>query len=304
MVTWHETLVFLGQCLPAQVVKQLKGMKEGQLREIRVRAGNHILLETGGRATSCPVVPNQQQVNQIAEALSEHALYARAEEMRSGFVTLKGGHRMGLCGRVICQGQTVRGLRDISSLCVRIAGQWRGAADRLLPWLWDEGGRIFSTLIVGMPGSGKTTMLRDALCRISEGGTRVCVVDERSEIAAMCEGVPQLEIGPNTDVLDGCSKDAGLRWMIRAMSPQVLATDELRDMAEGEAVLEAVQSGISVLATAHGRNMERTLQRGTLAPLADGCAFERYVLLRESAVGEIAAVYDEKLRPLVREEGS
>lgn len=300
-MNWQETLGFLGQCLPPQAVKHLRTVKEGSLREIRVRAGRRIRLETGEGSVCCPVTPSQQQVNQIAEALSEHALYARAEEMRSGFVTLRGGHRMGLCGRVICQGQLVRGLRDISSLCVRIAGQWPGAADRLMPFLTDREGRVLSALIIGLPGSGKTTMLRDALRRISEAGKRVCVVDERSEIAAMCEGEPQLDVGPNTDVLDGCAKDAGLRWMVRAMSPEVLATDELRDMAEGQAVLEAVQSGITVLATAHGRDTERTLHRGTLSGLAANGAFERYVLLRGDCVGEIEAVYDEELRPLSRE---
>ena len=303
MVTWQETLHFLSHCMPGQVVKQLRGLKEGELREIRVRGGGRILLLTAEGTIVCPFAPSQQQVSQIAEALSEHALYARAEEQRSGFVTLRGGHRMGICGRVICQGQTVRGLREISSLCVRIAGQWRGAADRLMPYLTDENGRCLSTLIVGLPGTGKTTMLRDGLRRLSEKGLRVSVVDERSELAAMCEGVPQLEVGPNTDVLDGCCKDAGLRWMLRAMSPEVLVMDKLRDALDGQAVLEAVRSGVSVLATAHGRELETALCRGTLFPLVQSKAFDRYVLLREGSVGEIARVYDGQMQPLDREEG-
>lgn len=297
-MTWQETLAFLGQCLPPQALRQLRTVREGSLREIRIRAGRQIRLETGEGGLCCPVVTDQQQVNRIAEALSEHALYARAEEMRNGFVTLRGGHRMGLCGRVICQGQLVRGLREISSLCVRIAGQWPGAADRLMPCLENREGELLSALIIGLPGTGKTTMLRDALRQISERGKRVCVVDERSEIAAMCEGTPQLDVGPNTDVLDGCIKDAGLRWMVRAMSPQVLITDELRDMADGQAVLETVQSGVTVLATAHGRDADRTLRRGTLAALVAQRAFDRYILLGQEGVGQIEAVYDENLQPL------
>ena len=301
-MTWQETLAFLSQCLPPQAVRQLRAVREGSLREIRVRTGQNIQLETGEGRLCCPVKPDQMRVNQIAEALSEHALYARAEEMRSGFVTLRGGHRMGLCGRVICQGQLVRGLRAISSLSVRLAGQWAGAADRLMPCLKDRKGRLYSTLIIGLPGSGKTTLLRDAVRQASVEGRRVCVVDERSEIAAMCEGVPQLDVGPNTDVLDGCAKDAGLRWLIRAMSPEVLVTDELRDATEGQAVLEAVHSGITVLATAHGREMESTLRRGTLSSLAKQRAFERYVLMGRESVGQIEAVLDENLQPMAWEQ--
>lgn len=125
------------------------------MREIRIRAGGkvRVLTDKGEIASVCE--PTQPQVEQMAEALCEHALYARAEEQRQGFVTLRGGHRMGLCGRVIAQGQSVRALRDISSLCVRVAGQWRGAADRLLPHLLDGEGRVRSTLIIGHAGHGQ-----------------------------------------------------------------------------------------------------------------------------------------------------
>ena len=103
------------------------------MREIRVRAGGKVRILTAGGEITCACTPTQPQVEQMAEALCEHALYARAEEQRQGFVTLRGGHRMGLCGRVVAQGQSVRALRDISSLCLRVAGQWRGAADALPP---------------------------------------------------------------------------------------------------------------------------------------------------------------------------
>lgn len=226
-MTWQETISFLTGCMPRPVARALMQQQEGSVREIRVRAGGKVRILTAGGEITCACTPTQPQVEQMAEALCEHALYARAEEQRQGFVTLRGGHRMGLCGRVVAQGQSVRALRDISSLCLRVAGQWRGAADALMPHLWDEQGRVRSLLIVGLPGMGKTTMLRDACRRLSERGARMCVVDERSEIAAMSGGVPQLDVGPNTDVLDGCAKEAGLRWMLRAMSPQALVTDEL-----------------------------------------------------------------------------
>lgn len=301
-MNWYETIAFLTHCLPKAAARPLNALPEGSLREIRVRAGQSIRLSTRQGETICPCEPTPQQVAQMAEALCEHALYARAEEQRSGFVTLRGGHRMGLCGRVICQGQSIRALRDISSFCIRIAGQWRGAADGLIGQLTDENGFCRSTLIVGLPGMGKTTLLRDSLRRLSEAGRRVCVVDERSEIAAMCDGLPQLEVGPCTDVLDGCGKEAGLRWLLRSLSPEVLVTDELSDTLDAQAALEAIRSGVSMLATVHGRDLDSVCGRNTLYPLIRDRAFERYAVLDVHEVGKLAGIYDRDFQPVVSEE--
>lgn len=297
-MTWQETMGFFAGCMPKSVGKALMHQPEGSVRELRVRAGGKARILTDQGEIACAQPVTQQQVAQMAEALCEHALYARAEEQRQGFVTLRGGHRMGLCGRVIAQGQSVRALREISSLCVRVAGQWRGAADVLLPHLTDERGMARSLLIIGLPGMGKTTMLRDACRRLSESGMHMCVVDERSEIAAMCGGLPQLDVGPNTDVLDGCGKEAGLRWMLRAMSPDALVTDELGGVNDAQAVLEASRSGVSVLSTLHGRDLETAVSRGALYHLAQNRAFSRYAVLDEREVGKVAALYDEQLRPV------
>lgn len=297
-MTQRQSLEELAHCLPRPVARTLLQLPEGSVQEIRIRVGEKTVIRTLEESKTCGLEPTPQQVGQMAEALCEHALYARVEEQRSGFVTLRGGHRMGLCGRVLLQGQSVRALREISSLCIRIAGQWRGAADRLLPLLTDETGRVMSTLIVGMPGSGKTTMLRDACLRLSERGFRMGVVDERSEIAAMSSGEAQLAVGPNTDVLDGCCKEAGLRWMLRSMSPDVLVTDELGTATDAQAALDCLSAGVAVLSTLHGRQVQPPPTRGVLAQLTLHRAFDRYVLLDEKQVGVIAGVYDSQLRPM------
>lgn len=298
MIKQREALEELCRCMPRLLTRTLLQLPEGSVREIRIRSGQPAVIHTAEGVRLCSCEPTPQQVAQMAEALCEHALYARAEEQRSGFVTLRGGHRMGLCGRVILQGQSVRALREISSLCIRIAGQWPGTADRLMPLLTDGAGRPLSTLILGLPGTGKTTLLRDVCRRLSEQGHRVGVVDERSEIAAMCGGQAQLEVGPNTDVLDGCPKEAGLRWLLRSMAPEVLLTDELGTPADVQAVLDAAAAGVCVVGTLHGRSLKPAPARGLLSHILLNNAFERYVLLDAAAVGQVAAVYDAALQPV------
>lgn len=297
-MNWDETRDFLSPCFPECIRDELAMLLPGELREIRIRAERPAVFVTATRTAKLDWIPGQMQVEALTEALSGHSLFARADETRRGYLTLRGGHRMGLCGRVICQGQMVRALREISSFCIRIAGQWRGAADGLLPHLTDEHGRCRSVLIVGLPGMGKTTLLRDSLRRLSEAGRRVCVVDERSEIAAMCDGLPQLEVGPCTDVLDGCGKEAGFRWLLRSLSPEVLATDELSSLSDAQAVLEAIHSGVSVLATVHGRELDSVRSRSALYPLVRSQAFDRYAMLDPRETGKLAGVFDRDFQPV------
>ena len=284
---WYETIAFLTHCLPKAAARPLNALPEGSLREIRVRAGQSIRLSTRQGETICPCEPTPQQVAQMAEALCEHALYARAEEQRSGFVTLRGGHRMGLCGRVICQGQSIRALRDISSFCIRIAGQWRGAADGLIGQLTDENGRCRSALIVGLPGMGKTTLLRDSLRRLSEAGRRVCVVDERSEIAAVHHGVPQYDVGLHTDVLDGFPRAEGLLTALRVLTPEVLVCDEISTEADAQAILRIHGSGVPVVASAHGTSLEDLERRPALKQLLDKGVFQYAAVLSGREQGKV-----------------
>lgn len=302
-MTWQETLNFFSLCLPKSVSKTLAGLPAGEAREIRIRANRPVRIITGAEDKACPLVTSQEQVNAIAESLSEHALYARADEQRHGYMTLRGGHRMGLCGRVIPQGSVIRGLRDISSLCVRVAGQWPGAADAVMPYLMDTQGRVRSMLVVGLPGTGKTTLLRDACRQLSDGGVRMAMVDERSELAAMSRGVPQLDVGENTDVLDGACKEVGLRWLLRGMAPQALVTDEMGGMADAMAVLEAAQSGVSVLTSVHGAEVESLSKRSALYHLMQNHVFSLYVVMESGKAGTVSAVYDRQLQPLLTAQG-
>ena len=178
---------------------------------------------------------------------------------------------------------------------VRLAHEVRGCADELMPWLYEEG-RPCSTLILSPPGCGKTTMLRDVIRQFSNGcgqeaGRRVGVVDERSEIAACYRGIPQNDMGIRTDVLDGCAKHMGMQMMLRSMTPEILAVDEIGSRTDKEARDAVMNCGCCLLATAHGASMEKMQMRPALRQMAEEKIFERYVILsRKNTVGKVEAI--------------
>lgn len=194
-------------------------------------------------------------VLEIATNASAHTALGR---VRQGFVTVRGGHRLGLCGNVVCKDGGIHNIRSISSMNIRIARQIPGIGDELLRTLRAQK-NVPSVLVVAPPGAGKTTLLRDLIRGLSSGvggiPLRVGVADERGELGAMWNGVPQLNLGPHTDVLDGCGKAEGLMMLLRGMNPQVLAVDEITSPEDMEAIQTAVGCGVSLLATAHGSSM-------------------------------------------------
>lgn len=290
---WAETKAFLSPCFPEEFRAELELLYPGELREIRIRAGQPVTLTTASRTAALAWRPEKDEVERLAEALTEHGLYARGEEARQGFVTLRGGHRLGLCGRVLMGDKRVRALRDIAFLCLRIAGHWPGAADALMPWVMRQG-RVRSALVIGLPGTGKTTLLRDLARQLGSGrrAVQVGLIDERGELAACVDGVPQLDVGEQTDVLDGCPKTEAVAWLLRAMTPQALITDELADAADAAAVLEAIYSGVPVLASAHGAGLHELAQRPVLAAMMSRRVFDLYAVLDGEGTGRIAALYD------------
>ena len=195
------------------------------------------------------------QVQAAAQGLAGHSLYAREEELREGFFTIEGGCRVGVCGRMTTESTGRMSLTHVGSVCVRIAREVKGAADQVMKELYKEEKPV-SALIVSPPGLGKTTMLRDIARQISDGangrrGLRVGMADERGELAGCAAGVPTLDVGLRTDVLDGCSKGIGMSLLIRSMSPEVIVTDELGHAQDAAAVKEAMRCGVKVIASVH-----------------------------------------------------
>ena len=293
---WQETKAFLAPCFPQEVQEEMELLLPGELQEIRIRAEKPCVLRTAGRTAQLNWRPSLQQVEALAEALSEHSLYARGEEMRHGYVTLRGGHRMGLCGRMTT-GADGRSLKDAASLCIRIACQWPGAADDLMPLCLD-GQRPQSLLLIGPPGSGKTTLLRDLARQLASGASVVqtAIVDERGEIAACVRGVPQLDVGSSTDVLDRCPKAEAIPMLVRAMNPHVIITDELGGTEDADAVEEMLRCGVAVIASAHASCLEEARERKGVGRLLKSGAFRYTALI--PGVGEKPEIYDREGKKL------
>ena len=272
--------------LPAQRQSSLYALGKDrldELEELRLRRGLPMtaLLPVGEVETDGPPIV-EDDLRQVVENATQASAHTALDRVRQGFVTLRGGHRVGLCGSVVKREGQIVTLRDISSLSVRVARSVVGQAVGLLPLLTEKG--IFlSTLILAPPGAGKTTLLRDLVRSLSDGDAglplRVGVADERGEIAALWQGEPQLRIGRHTDVIDGCSKAEGLSILIRGMNPQVVAVDEITDPADVQAVTEAAGCGVALIATAHGAGREDLTRRPVYRTLLENGIFRRLAVI-------------------------
>nr|WP_231705805.1 stage III sporulation protein AA [Effusibacillus lacus] len=253
-----------------------------------------------------------EDVAQTVQLLTRSSLYAWEEELRRGYVTIAGGHRVGLAGKaVLTPLGSVQTLKHISCINIRIAREIQGAADGVKQFLTGMEGKLHNTLIISPPQSGKTTLLRDIARQASDGllhpglrGMKVGVVDERSELAGCVNGIPQHSIGARTDVLDACPKAEGMLMMIRSMSPQLLITDEIGREQDRDAILEAVHSGVAVIASAHGLTLSEVRNRPAIRSLFEEKVFSRYIVLsRRNGPLTLEGVYDKDGQCLFKREG-
>lgn len=293
----------------------LAKIEEVRIRENRpleiVYENKHAFVSKNGELTfniEQAYHPTNEDTTKILNLISNHSIYRLEEELRRGYITVKGGHRVGIVGKVILEKGEVKTISDISSFNIRIARQIIGAADSVIPYLFNPNNNsIHNTLIISPPQCGKTTLLRDIARQISIGtsdngklGLKVGIVDERSEIAGCVHGVPQNIVGNRTDVLDGCPKAVGMMMMIRSMSPDVIIVDEIGRQEDTFAILEARNAGVKVIATAHGSSIAEIIKRPTISTLIQQEIFTRYFLLnRKNEVRFIEKILDEKLNQII-----
>jgi stage III sporulation protein AA len=270
---------------------------KSQALEIRIRQSRPLALVTpAGLVFICPsgepaMEPKQghevtaEECRLTLQVMTRSSVYMVEDQLLQGFLTLPGGHRVGVFGTGYVEKGELQVVRDIGQFNIRIARELPGVAAPILPTLLDRHGRFRSTLIVSPPGCGKTTLIRDIARQLSWGKSgywprhTVSIVDERSEIAAVWQGVPQTDCGPCTDILDGYPKTEGIMMAIRALAPDVLVTDELGTTADAMAVLEAGTAGIAVLASIHGDSFENVQKRAGGRLLVKSGLFECLVIL-------------------------
>lgn len=253
--------------------------------EIRIRIGQPMELRCKAKSLWLPDKITPDDIEEMLTFISRYSIYAYEEEIRQGFLTIEGGNRIGFAGQVRMEEGQVSCMTNIRFLNIRIAREQKGCARELLPLLYEEE-ELQNTLLISKPGIGKTTYLRDCIRLISDGdGKKVCVIDERSEIAACHLGIPQNDVGKRTDVLDGCPKQEGMRMALRSMSPEVIAVDELGGEEDAFAVQQMVLCGCKILGTMHGDNIEQILQMAGVKEMYEKKLFQRYVFLRKREDG-------------------
>jgi len=290
---------------PLRRILVASGIKEEKFREIRLRIGRGLVLETAtGEVLLSPEgqpVPTEAEAYRVTEydvktaleLLTGYSVYAFEEELRQGYFTVEGGHRIGVAGRAVMENGRVQRLGYISFLNIRVAHECTGCSEALYRRLYGDG-TFYHTLLFAPAGCGKTTFLRDLIRLLSNAGLRVGVADERSELAACHHGIPQHDLGMRTDVMDGCPKAEAMSMLLRSMTPQILAADEIGMEADVFAIRAAAGSGCKVVASAHGGSFSELIRNPVLRTLWEEHRFERYVRLEKAGQGFcVGEIYDE-----------
>lgn len=281
------------------------------LQEIRLRVNEPFIVLIDGREffvsekgmtigqAEDAYVVKARDIKETLEYISSFSLYAYEDEIRQGFITVQGGHRVGLAGKVVLDQGKVKSVRHISFINIRMSHEKKGCGTMIMPYIYEEKS-ISHTLIISPPGCGKTTLLRDVVRILSDGddnheGLNVGVVDERSEIGASYMGVPQNDVGIRTDVLDCCPKAIGMLMMIRSMSPDVIAVDEIGKREDIDALAYVMNCGCKMIATVHGNSIEDIRNKPVLRKLIEEKLFRRFIVLDGTGTpGRIDKIFDER----------
>lgn len=277
--------------MPRNMYESLKEyVSTSGINEIRLRTGNSIILKFSGKEIVIKYTVTKEDILNILLGISKNSIYSIQNDINNGFLTIKGGHRVGVTGEVVLEEGRIKNIKNISSMNIRIAREVIGAANKLMEYVVNDN-EVSNTLIVSPPGCGKTTMLRDLIRQISNVGKNIALIDERGELASMYEGKAMLEIGVRTDVMSFCPKHIGMMLVTRSMGPDIIATDEVGSSLDVEAIKNATLTGVKLLLTMHGRNLNDIKKNKKIMEIITEGYFDVIVFLsNRNGVGTIERI--------------
>ncbi len=253
------------------------------IEEIRLRTNRNMILKYMNREEVSEYIPTQRDILAILQIFCDNSIYSYQSQICNGYITLMGGHRVGITGNVAMKDGKINNINYISSLNIRIAKEIIGASDEIINEVI-ENNQINNTLIMSPPGCGKTTILRDLIRNISNRGYTISLIDERGEIAAMYKGIPQNDVGLRTDIIDNVTKSLGMSIAVRTMAPQIIATDEIGTNEDIEAINYGICSGVKGIFTAHGSDIEELKLNNSLKKLYEEKVFNKIIFLEKKGI--------------------
>lgn len=284
----NETIL---KVLPNIIKAHIDLNRINKLQEIRIRVGRKTILKYNNEEI-INYIPTQKEILSIVQMLCENSIYSYQSQMCNGFITLYGGHRVGITGNIAMKDNKISNINYISSLNFRIAREIIGISNSIVNYIIEGINSetiVNNTLIISPPGYGKTTLLRDLVRNLSNKGYTISLIDERGEIAAMYKGTPQNDVGLRTDVMDNVTKSLGMKIAIRTMSPQIIVTDEIGTKEDVEAINYGICSGVKGIFTAHANSIEDLRLNENLNKLYEQKVFNKLIFLEK--MGKVKNIY-------------
>lgn len=283
------------------------------IEEIRLRSQKPLILNANNRdyfynqnlnkldtKMDNPYIVTKEDIEQTFQIICKYSIHSFMDDIKKGFITLRGGHRVGLVGKAIVEDGQVKNMKHISSLNIRVSREIIGCSNNILSHIIRGDNQVNNTLIISPPQCGKTTLIRDIVRNLSNGnrdygfkGIKVALIDERNEISGSYLGVPQMDVGIRTDIIETCPKDLGIMMLLRSMSPNLIVTDEIGNIDEIKALYTALNGGVNLITTVHGDSIEDIKSRKELSKLLDKDLFKKVIILSaKKGPGTVEKIYD------------
>lgn len=285
--------------LPKDIYDKISNIENlNNVQEIRLNINKPLIVIKNNKEIILDYKVLINDLKVIMQKISNYSLYAFEEEIRQGYITIAGGHRVGLSGQCVMEKNKIKTIKNITFMNIRICREVKGCCKNVIKNIIKDN-RVMNTLIISPPKCGKTTMLRDLAKNISDGieninfqGKRTVIIDERSEIAACFQGIPQMDVGIRTSVYDGCAKSEGMIMAIRSMAPEVIICDEIGTYKDIESLVLAYNSGVNIIATIHGNDIEDLYKRPVFNELLENKIIQKIIVLSNRAgVGTVEDIY-------------